>query len=123
MKTYSFGFQLNMLTDIGGTRGKSDGTKVIEAVVHTLIDPAFLPAISWSGRGRAKEEKIALGKYSNLTKLIAEVMNKADRSFDQLKTLNSLKYKVIKYAPAKFASKQKGNPKDKDVTITETVVR
>lgn len=116
-------FQLNLLTAIGGTRGKSNGAKVIEAVVHTLIDPAFLPAISWSGRGRAKEEKIPLSKYSNVTNLIAEVMNKADRSFDQLKTLNSLKYKVIKYAPAKYGSKQKDIPKDETSSVTETAAR
>lgn len=96
---------------------------MIEAVVHTLIDPGFLPAISWSGRGRGKEEKIALSKYSNVTKLIVEVMNKADRNFDQLKTLNALKYKVIKYAPAKYGSKQKDIPKDKSLIVTETVAR
>lgn len=114
---------MNLLTDIGGTRGKSNGKKVIDAVVHSLIDPTFLPSISWSGRGRAKEEKIALSKYTRLTKFIHEVMSKADRNFDYQKTLNVLKYRVLKYAPAKYGSKLNGDPKDKNPIVTETILR
>lgn len=119
-----FEFQLNILTEIGGTKGNADGTKIIESIFHTIITPAFSPDISWTGRGRGKEEKIALSKYSNITNVIAEVMQKADRRFDQLKTLNCLKYKVLKRAPGKFGLKPKSDSKevgDKNVTVMETV--
>lgn len=39
-------------------------------------------------------------------------MNKADKSFDHLKTLKSLKYKILKYAPAKYRhTTQSSDPK------------
>lgn len=114
------------MTEIGGTQGNSDGSKVIEAIVHTVIEPTFLPAISWTGRGRGKEKKISLSKYTNVTKLIAEVMNKADRSFDLSKTLSCLKYKIIKHAPTKYGSNRKDDSKvmsDQGLTVTQTVAR
>lgn len=96
---------MKILTCIGGSRGKSNGSRIIEPVVHSVIEPAFLPSISWSGRGREKDEKIALSKYSNIINLISLVTNKADKNFTQLDTTKALKYKIIKYAPAKFGKK------------------
>lgn len=106
---YLFGFfaQLNVLSEIGGTRGNSDGSKVLEPVVHALIAPVFLPSISWSGRGRGKEIKISLSKYTRIINLIVETLNKSDRKFDHLKTTKDLKYRILKYAPAKFGQKEK----------------
>lgn len=92
------------MTVIGGTGGNSDGTKVLEPVVHALIEPSFLPSISWTGRGRGKEMKIALSKYTKITSMIIDVLNKADRKFDQTTTIKSLKYKIIKHAPTKYGS-------------------
>lgn len=105
---------MNILSEIGGTRQNSDGSKVLEPVVHALIAPDFLPSISWSGRGRGKESKIALSKYTRITNLIGEVVNLADGNFDQIKTLKDLKYKILKYAPAKYGCKEKGNSNDVD---------
>lgn len=102
------------MTEIGGTHSNSDGSKVLEPIVHALIAPEFLPSISWSGRGRGKEVKIALTKYIRITNLIAEVVNLADGNFGQLRTLKDLKYKILKYAPAKFGSKDKSNQNDVD---------
>lgn len=90
----------------------------MEPVVHALIAPDFLPSISWSGRGRGKEEKIALSKYTKLINLIVETVIRADATFDNLQTIKSLKYKILKYAPAKYGSKEK-NP---DVTIENNSV-
>lgn len=91
--------------------------------MHALIEPAFLPSISWSGRGRGKEMKIPLSKFSNTVNLIALALEKADKKFDQLETIKCLKYKVIKYAPAKYGSKETCASKDDDniSTVSETV--
>lgn len=103
---------MNILTEIGGTGQNSDGSKVLEPIVHALIAPEFLPNISWSGRGRGKELKIALSKYTRIINLIAEIVNMADGNFDHLRTLKDLKYKILKYAPAKYGSKDRTNQSD-----------
>lgn len=94
--------QCGILQTIGGSAGKSNGTKVLEPLVHALIAPNFLSNISWTGRGKGKEKKIALNAYVKLLNLITVTLNKADKSYNQLKTENDLKYKIIKYATAKY---------------------
>lgn len=66
------------------------------------MTPAFLSSISWTGRGKGKEKKIPLNGYVNILNLITLTLNKADASYNQLKTENDLKYKIIKYAAAKY---------------------
>lgn len=90
--------------------------------MHAIIEPTFLPSISWSGRGRGKELKIALSKYTKIVNLIAEILNKADENFDQLKTIQCLKYKIIKYAPAKFGLKEKTNDVIDNSTVANEAV-
>lgn len=111
---------------IGGTRGNSDGSKVLEPVVHALIEPNFLPSISWTGRGRGKEVKIALSKYTRITNVITDVMNRADRKFDQTTTIKNLKYKIIKHAPTRYASNEKNDTekvKNSKLAVNETVAK
>lgn len=109
------------MAEKGGKRGRSDGAKVLKPVVHALISPDFLPSISWTGRGNAKEEKIALKNYTRTTNLIVEVLNYADRNFDESTTLKNLKYQIIKRAPANYGSKEKSNHNVNDITVNETV--
>lgn len=108
---------MKILTSIGGSNGKSNGSKIIELVVHSIIEPTFLPYISWSGRGKEKDEKIALSKYSNIINLISLVMNKADKKFNQLETTKALKYKIIKYAPAKYGTKNDENDAEALISV------
>lgn len=96
---------MEILCEIGGSQGKGDGAKILESVVHKVIQPAFLPKISWSGRGRGNETKIALCQYSNVINLISIVVNRGDRKFNQGETEKCLKYKIIKYAPTRFGEK------------------
>lgn len=94
-------FQFNVLKDVGGDKGASIGDKVIEPVVYALIEPAFLANISWTGRGKGNERKIALKKFVNITNLITFTINKADNRCVQDDILKLLKYKVLKYASVK----------------------
>lgn len=80
--------------------GASNAEQVIEPVVYALIEPAFMAKISWTGRARPNETKIALQQFVNITNLITYTMNKASNS-TQADTLKMLKYKVIKYASTK----------------------
>lgn len=93
---------MNTLQSIGGSTGKSNGAKLLEPLVHSLITPTFLSSISWTGRGKGKEKKIALNAYVKLLNLITVTLNKADKSYNQLKTENELKYKIIKYARTEY---------------------
>lgn len=104
---FTFILQFNVLKFIGGVNGNNDGEKVLEPVVHSLISPKFLSSISWTGRGRGKERKISLNFYENL----------ADTKFSQLKTLNTLKYKIIKYAQTKFGDRDPSST-NSDATAT-----
>lgn len=114
---FTFILQFNVLKFIGGVNGNNDGEKVLEPVVHSLISPKFLSSISWTGRGRGKERKISLNFYENLVNLITLIVNKADTKFSQLKTLNTLKYKIIKYAQTKFGDRDPSST-NSDATAT-----
>lgn len=94
--------QFKILKCIGGTAGKSNGAKVLEPLVHALITPTFLCSISWTGRGKGKEKKIPLNGYVNVLNLITLIMNKADKSYNQLMVEKDLKYKIIKHATTKY---------------------
>lgn len=97
------------MVEKGGKLGKSDGSKVLKPIVHALIEPEFLPSISWTGRGNGKEQKIAFKKYTRTVNLIVEIMNLADGSYDETTTLRDLKYKIIKHAPANYGPKEKSS--------------
>lgn len=114
--------QVKILTSIGGTKGKADGLKIIESVVHSIIEPTFLPSISWSGRGKEMGEKIALSKYLKIVNLISLVMNKADKKFNQMETTKALKYKIIKHAPAKYGTKNDKKEAEVLISVKSSIV-
>lgn len=91
-------FQFDVLKKIGGDIGTSNGKTIIESIVYSLIDPTFLSNISWTGRGKPNETKIAMKQFTNITDLIIYTTQKADSSCTREKILKMLKYKVIKYA-------------------------
>lgn len=69
-----------------------------------MIAPKFLPSISWSGRaGKGKERKIPLVKYGRIVSTICSLCNKADKNYGNEVCVKDLKYKILKYAPSKFA--------------------
>lgn len=70
--------QLNTVRAIGGNNGNSDGFEVLEKIVHSLISPQYLSSISWTGRGKANEKKVALSGYTNIMNLITLTVHKAD---------------------------------------------
>lgn len=89
---------------IGGDSGDSDGSKVLQPIIHTLIATNLLPSITWSGRtSKGKEKKIPLEKYSNILRLIYSLCHLSDSSYPYQTCEHDLKYKVIKYAHGKYA--------------------
>lgn len=110
----TFFTQFDVLKAIGGANGRGDGNKILEPVVHSLISPTFLSSISWTGRGKKNEKKIALSLYENAVNLISFTLNKADSHFNHLKTVNNLKYKIIKYAQSKFGERPTSSASNDD---------
>lgn len=91
--------QTEILTKIGGSKGDTEGDKVLELLMHAIIAPKMLAAISWSGRaGSGKPKKIPLKKYHNTVSLISSLCRKADRKYTHEEILYDVKYKVLKYA-------------------------
>lgn len=113
---------VNILTNIGGKSGNSDGKKILEPIVLAIIEPVFLPSISWSGRGRANEKKIALVAYQNIVNLIALLMSKADKKFNYSATVKALKYKIIKHAPAKYGIERSERDVNVPISVTPKTV-
>lgn len=83
--------------------------KVLERMTHYLIKPSFLPQISWTGRGRGKEKKIALSAFVQIVNFIAISMNKIDKNYKYKNVVSDLTYGILKRAPSKF-----GKPKESD---------
>lgn len=85
-----------------GSGGKLQGSKMLEALVHSIITPKMLSNVSWSGRaGKGKEKKIALSKYDNIIALITSLCQKSDDTYTSNECLKDLKYKILKYAYSK----------------------
>lgn len=84
---------------IGGENGNVAGVKVLEPVIFSLIAPAFLSQITWTGRaGKGQPNKVALKKYGRVVSMITSICSKADKFYGADRCLKDLKYKVIKYA-------------------------
>lgn len=97
--------QAIVLKKIGGESGDSNGAKVLEPLVLAIMKPELLLQISWTGRaGKGKEKKIALQKYGRIMKLITSLCEKADRNYKAAKSTEDLKYKILKYAQAKYGN-------------------
>lgn len=95
--------QFDVVKNVGGDRGASMVDDVIEPVVYALVEPEFLARVSWTGRGKPNEKKIALSQYVNITNFITLTINKASGT-TQTEIIRLLKYKVLKYAAARATS-------------------
>lgn len=114
-------FQFNAVKGIGGESGSSDGLKVLEKIVHSLISPHYLPSVSWTGRGKGNEKKVALSKFINVLYLITQSVNKADSSYNYDKSIQKLKYTILKHAPAKFGKTSRDKKElNSDKSCTES---
>lgn len=113
--------QTNVVGAIGGVNGSEDGCRVLEKLVHSLIDPLFLPNVSWTGRGKGKERKVSLCGYSHLINFIVVTVNKADTNFTEDKVNQKLKYTILKHAPSKFG-KFKVQPVPDEILVTSQTI-
>lgn len=94
---------MSILNKIGGESGKANGSKILEPLVLAIFEPKMLNRISWTGRAASgKAKKIAISKYSNILRLITNLCEKADSTYKSEECLYDLKYKIIKYAHAKY---------------------
>lgn len=84
---------------------KSINENPVEKVVHHLICPEYLPSMSWTGRGKGKEKKVALSSFIHIVNFICVTVNKIDKKLTDEKVKYILKYKILKHAPTKFGRK------------------
>lgn len=94
-----------ILQKIGGVDGKGNGPKVLEPLVHSIVEPKMLANISWTGRGKGNEKKIPMSSHVNIIRLITSLCEKADSSYLPEKCTRDIKYKILKYAHSKYSSK------------------
>lgn len=99
---FSLFIQTDVLIEIGGTNGKSDGEQVLKDVVDFIIEPKFLAGISWTGRGKKGEKKIPLRLYVHIVDLLNVVAQNADKKMTRRKVRKTLTYNVLKRAPGKL---------------------
>lgn len=102
-----FDLQANLVEKVGGDKGTADGFKVLDNIMRAIINPSFLPSMSWTGRGKGKEQKIAFNGYPNLFNMITVAVMKADSQYDSTKVQEAITYEVLKRAPSKFGRKAK----------------
>lgn len=88
---------------IGGDSGKANGPKVLEPLVHAIIEPKMLAKISLTDRaGKGKAKKEALSKHGSVVRLITSLCEIADITYKPEESSHDLKYAIIKYAQGKF---------------------
>lgn len=83
--------------------GESTGDDVLERLTHFLINPSFLPSVSWTGRGKGKERKVSLSAHNQLMNFIVLTVNKIDKKYNYKKIKNEMTYSILKRAPMKFS--------------------
>lgn len=89
--------------------GESSGDVLLEKLTNYLINPKLLPQISWTGRGKGKERKFALGACIQLINFLVVTVNKIDRRYNQKKVVSELIYGILKRAPTKYGSSKTSN--------------
>lgn len=85
----------------------ADGFEVLQKLVLCLISSSFLPFVSWTGRGKGNERKVALCNYLHIRDFLTKTVCRADKSYNEEKITRKLTYTILKHAPAKF-----GKPKE-----------
>lgn len=95
-----------VLQKIGGINGKAKGVKVLEPLVHAIIEPKMLANISWTGRGKGNEKKIPMSANVNIVRLITSLCEKADSSYLPKQCKHDIVYKILKHAVSKYGNKE-----------------
>lgn len=98
-----FIFQSNCLQCIGDD-GNAHGELVLEKVVESVISPPFLRDISWTGKGKGKERKVSLSKFTHLIDFIKSITFKADKTFTNEQFEKKMIYGILKRAPSKYVA-------------------
>lgn len=75
--------------------------------MHSLISTRFLADISYTGKGKQKERKVALCRYTHVLEFIQITTNKADNSFNDAVFKDKLIYGILKRAPSKYGGSSK----------------
>lgn len=92
-------FQFDVFKVVGGTSGRANGRKVVQSIYETIISRDFLSSITWTGRAaKGKPKKERFEAFQHIIGFISELCILADKSLDNQKVEELLKYKVIKYA-------------------------
>lgn len=97
-----------------GADGNAYGDLVLEKIVHSVISPPYLKDISWTGKGKQKERKIALCKFNYIIDFIKSITFKADKSFTEAKFKDKLIYGILKRAPSKYGATSKDDKENVD---------
>lgn len=89
-----------MIESLGNSTGS--GSAMLERVVHAMIEVSFLPSMSWTGKGKVKDEKIALGTFIHVINFIKVAVRRTDSSFSDEMFDGQIKYVILKRAPSKY---------------------
>lgn len=79
---------------------------MLERIVHSLISPSLLPEISWTGKGKGKEKKMALCRLNCLLDFMKATAFKADNHFTDAKFKDKIVYGILKRAPSKYGKSE-----------------
>lgn len=82
--------------------------------MQALINTSYLPEISWTGRGKKKERKVAFSRFTHLIDFIKVMTLKADNEYSDDQVDYRLTYHIFKRAPSKFGATGKKS-KDRNV--------
>lgn len=93
------------MCNIGGDKGSANGFSVLEKLMHSLISSNYLQSISWTGRGKGKERKVALSTFEHVINFITVMVKKADANYSSDKVQHDITYEILKRAPSKSKNK------------------
>lgn len=92
---------------------------MLEKIVESLISTSYLPDISWTGKGKQKERKVALCRFNHLIDFVKATTFKADTHYTEAKFKDKLIYGILKRAPSKYGV---GNNKE-NVSDTSEILQ
>lgn len=102
--------------------------EALKTLVHYIINPNFLPNISWTGRGKGNERKIALSGFVHLIDFITALVTRADSKFTRQKVQKKITYAILKHAkqpapsPPTSSTSSSSTPLDCGIPLVEELV-
>lgn len=72
------------------------GEALIMVLFSAIIEPQMTPKISWLGRGKGPEKKIAMKKYVNTLRFMAQLCKLADNQYTASDCQKHLTYNIFK---------------------------